>query len=108
MGTQKNGIRRSLMKIGDQIRRRDRIIGLIVMCNDILILSNQAYLLYAYHFTDSLFLFMYPNWVLLTNAALLCVGIVLSIMLLKGRIKLKPLLLLTILIWVIVALLLTL
>lgn len=108
MGTQKNGIRRSLMKIGDQIRRRDRIIGLIVMCIDILILSSQAYLLYAYHFTDSLFLFMYPNWVLLTNAALLCAGIVLSFMLLRGRIKLKPLLLLTILIWVIVALLLTL
>ena len=108
MGTQKNGIRRSLMKIGDQIRRRDRIIGLIVMCIDILILSSQAYLLYAYHFTDSLFLFMYPTWILLTNIALLCAGIVLSFMLLRGRIKLKPLLLLTILIWVIVALLLTL
>ena len=95
------------MKIGDQIRRRDRIIGLIVMCIDILILSNQAYLLYAYHFTDSLFLFMYPNWILLTNAALLCAGIVLSIMLLRSRIKLKPFLLLTILIWVIIVLLLT-
>ena len=94
------------MRDGDQIRRKDRIIGLIVMCIDILILSSQAYLLYAYNFTDQLFLFMYPNWVLLTNAALLCVGIVLSIMLLKGRIKLKPFLLLTVLIWIIVALLL--
>ena len=90
----------------DQKSRRDRIIGLIVMCIDILILSSQVYLLYAYNFTDRLFLFMYPNWVLLTNAALLCAGIVLSIMSLRGRIKLKPFLLLTILIWVIVALLL--
>ena len=94
------------MQNAEQIRKRDRILGLIVMCIDILILSSQAYLLYAYHFTDSLFLFMYPNWVLLTNAALLCAGIVLSIMLLRGRIKLKPFLLLTILIWIIVALLL--
>ena len=94
------------MQNAEQIRKRDRILGLIVMCIDILILSSQAYLLYAYHFTDSLFLFMYPNWVLLTNAALLCVGIVLSIRLLRSRIKLKPFLLLTILIWIIVALLL--
>ena len=89
-----------------QKSRRDRIIGLIVMCIDILILTSQVYLLYAYNFTDNLFLFMYPSWILLTNAALLCVGIVLSIMLLRGRIRRKPFLLLTILIWVIVALLL--
>lgn len=94
------------MQSAEQIRKRDRIIGLIVMCIDILILSRQAYLLYAYNFTDRLFLFMYPYWVLLTNAALLCAGIVLSIMLLRGRIKLRPFLFLTILIWVIVALLL--
>ena len=94
------------MQSAEQTHRRDRIIGLIVMCIDILILSSQVYLLYAYNFTDRLFLFMYPNWVLLTNAALLCAGIVLSIMLLRGRIKLKPFLLLTILIWIIVALLL--
>ena len=106
MGTQKNGIRRSLMGNADQKSRRDRIIGLIVMCIDILILLNQAYLLYAYNFTERLFLFMYPYWVLLTNAALLCAGIVLSIRLLRDRIKLRPFLFLTILIWVIVALLL--
>ena len=94
------------MQNAEQIRKRDRILGLIVMCIDILILSGQAYLLYAYHFTDSLFLFLYPTWILLTNAALLCAGIVLSIMLLRGRIKLRPFLFLTILIWVIVALLL--
>ena len=94
------------MRNGNQTHRRDKIIGLIVMCIDILILSNQAYLLCAYNFTDRLFLFMYPGWVLLTNAALLCVGIVLSIMLLKGKIKLKPFLFLTIPIWIIVALLL--
>ena len=88
------------MQSAEQTHRRDRIIGLIVMCIDILILSSHAY-----NFTDNLFLFMYPNWVLLTNAALLCAGIVLSIMLLRGRIKLKPFLFLTILIWVIVALL---
>ena len=94
------------MRDGNQIRRKDRIIGLIVICIDILILTSQAFFLYAYNFTDRLFLFMYPNWILLTNAALLCAGIVLSIMLLRGRIKLKPFLLLTILIWIIVALLL--
>lgn len=94
------------MQSAEQIRKRDRIIGLIVMCIDILILSRQAYLLYAYNFTDRLFLFMYPYWVLLTNAALLCAGIVLSIRLLRDRIKLRPFLFLTILIWVIVALLL--
>ena len=90
----------------DQKSRRNRIIGLIVMCIDILILSRQAYLLYAYNFTDRLFLFMYPYRVLLTNAALLCAGMVLSVLLLRDKIKLKPFLFLTILIWVIVALLL--
>ena len=94
------------MRDGNQIRRKDRIIGLIVICIDILILTSQAFFLYAYNFTERLFLFMYPNWILLTNAALLCAGIVLSIMLLRGRIKLKPFLLLTIPIWIIVALLL--
>lgn len=94
------------MRDGNQIRRKDRIIGLIVICIDILILTSQAFFLYAYNFTDRLFLFMYPNWILLTNAALLCAGIVMSIMLLRGRIKLKLFLLLTILIWIIVALLL--
>ena len=43
------------MRDGDQIRRKDRIIGMIVMCIDILILLSQAYLLYAYNFTDRLF-----------------------------------------------------
>ena len=94
------------MKSGEQIRRKDRIIGLIVMCIDILILSSQVYLLYAYNSTDRLFLFLYPTWILLTNSALLCGGIFLSIRLLRGRIKLKPFLLLMVLTWIIVALLL--
>lgn len=85
---------------------RNKIIGWVVLCIDILALTDQLYLLYEYNFTAKLFLFMYPNWLLLLVSALLCVGIVLSILFLKSKMKRKPFLGLTIAIWVISILLL--
>ena len=80
---------------------RDKILGLVILCMDTLALAGQLYLLYEYNFTGKLFLLMYPSWLLLLVSALLCVGIVLSVLFLKSRIKLKPFLGLTIAIWVI-------
>ena len=78
---------------------RNKIIGWVVLCIDILALAGQLYLLYVYNFTEKLFLFMYPNRLLLMVSAFLCVGIVLSILFLRGKIKMRPLLESIIMIW---------
>jgi len=54
--------------------KMDRIMGLVVICINVLLLIQSLYLLYAYNLTNRLFLFMYPNWVLLINALLAVIG----------------------------------
>ena len=66
----------------------DRIMGLVVICINVLLLIQSLYLLYAYNLTNRLFLFMYPNWVLLINALLAVIGNYTPILVIKNKIGL--------------------
>ena len=59
-------------------------------------------LFYGYHFTNKLYLFMYPDWILITIALLAIIGICVSILLLKKRIRFGLFLILTLLIWLLI------
>ena len=80
----------------------DRIMGLVVICINVLLLIQSLYLLYAYNLTNRLFLFMYPNWVLLINALLAVIVNYTPILVIKNKIGLKTFLKTTLLFWLIV------
>ena len=80
----------------------DRIMGLVVICINVLLLIQSLYLLYAYNLTNRLYLFMYPNWVLLINALLAVIGNYTPILVIKNKIGLKTFLKTTLLFWLIV------
>ena len=82
--------------------KMDRIMGLVVICINVLLLIQSLYLLYAYNLTNRLFLFMYPNWVLLINALLAVIGNYTPILVIKNKIGLKTFLKTTFLFWLIV------
>ena len=82
--------------------KMDRIMGLVVICINVLLLIQSLYLLYAYNLTNRLFLFMYPNWVLLINALLAVIGNYTPIPVIKNKIGLKTFLKTTLLFWLIV------
>ena len=82
--------------------KMDRIMGLVVICINVLLLIQSLYLLYAYNLTNRLFLFMYPNWVLLINALLAVIGNYTPIHVIKNKIGLKTFLKTTLLFWLIV------
>ena len=66
-----------------------------------LLLLYTLYLLYHYNFSSSiLFLFVYPNSVLFVDVVLEIVGICLSVLLLKNKIRLKLYVLITISIFI--------
>ena len=76
--------------------------GLVVICINVLLLIQSLYLLYAYNLTNRLFLFMYPNWVLLINALLAVIGNYTPILVIKNKIGLKTFLKTTLIFWLIV------
>lgn len=82
--------------------KANKILGLIAICINVLFIFDALRLFYCYNFTPTLYLFMYPNWVLLVNALLGVVGIIISIMLYKKRIGLKLFLLLTLMLWFVI------
>lgn len=78
----------------------NKIIGLITICINSLLVFDSLYWYYLYNFTSGiLYLFMYPNWVLLVNALLGIVGIFISILLFKEKIKVKLFLIVTLVLW---------
>ena len=79
--------------------KMNKILGLIAICINVLLVLESIYLLYAYNFTGILFLFMYPNWVLVINALLGIIGIYISILLFKNMIGIKLFLILTFVLW---------
>ena len=82
--------------------KMDRIMGLVVICINVLLLIQSLYLLYAYNLTNRLFLFMYPNWVLLINALLAGIWDYTPKLVIKNKIGLKTFLKTTLLFWLIV------
>jgi|UPI000837E524 hypothetical protein len=77
----------------------NKVFGIIATGISTLLLFKSFYLLYCYKFTNLLFLFMYPNWILLINAVFGTIGIYISILLCKERIRFRLFLILILLIW---------
>ncbi|MBD9111814.1 MAG: hypothetical protein EGQ74_16865 [Bacteroides nordii] len=79
--------------------KTNKILGLITICINILLFFKSLYLLFVYNFTDRLFLFMYPNWVLLINALLGIIGAYIALLLFKNMIGIKLFLIVTLVLW---------
>jgi len=82
--------------------KKNKILGLIAIFINILLALRPLSLLYAYNFTDILFLFMYPSWLLLINTLLGIIGIFISTLLFKNIIGIKLFLIVTITIWLVI------
>lgn len=81
---------------------KKEMIGLGAACIYAMSAIYFLYLFYAYNFTDALFLFMYPHWVILLSLVLATIGIFTSLFLYRGKIRMKLFLLITsliILVW---------
>jgi ABC-type multidrug transport system permease subunit len=78
------------------------VLGLIVICINVFLLGESIYLYYCYNFTDILYMFMYPNWVLLTNILLSTVGIFMAILLHKKKISIILFLIAALVLWLII------
>lgn len=61
----------------------------LILIINILWSFHYIWLFYAYHFTNILWLFMYPDWVLIINIIIGFIGIYLGLKLLKKSIGLK-------------------
>ena len=79
--------------------KTNKILGLITICINVLLFFKSLYLLFTYNFTDRLFLFMYPNWVLLINALLGIIGAYIALLLFKNMIGIKLFLIVTLVLW---------
>ncbi len=79
----------------------NKILGLAAICINVLFVLKPLYLFYAYNFTSTLFLLMYPNWILLGNALLGIIGIITSILLYKGKIGIKLFVIVTLILWLV-------
>ena len=65
---------------------KEKIIGLLFTCVYVLFFLGIIHLLYSYHIKkDVLFLFMYPDWMLLSNSLFSIIGISASILLYKKK-----------------------
>ena len=65
------------------------VTGLVIILSNLYWIWDNLYLLYIYHFTGVLFLFMQPDWVLLLNAALGLLGVVIGISVIRLKTKTK-------------------
>jgi len=63
-----------------------RIAGLVITLN-LLWTVFWIWLFYSYHFTNSLRLFMYPDWLLIINFLIGLIGVYLGYRLLKNKIS---------------------
>lgn len=79
--------------------KTNKILGSIAIFINMLLVFNPLYLLFVYNFTNKLFLFMYPNWVLLVNTLLGIIGIYIALLLFKNMIGIKLFLIITLVLW---------
>lgn len=65
------------------------VLGLIQMVLSVYWIYEMISLYYKYHYTDILFAFMDPNWVLILNVLLSLINLYFGIKLLNGKIPIK-------------------
>jgi hypothetical protein len=68
---------------------KNKIIGTIILILNIIWTGDWIWLFYGYHFTGKLWLFIYPDWVLITNMILGILGVIIGINLIKNKIGIK-------------------
>jgi len=76
-----------------------KVIGIIAICINTFILLDSIYLYYSYNFTGKLYMFMYPNHVLLINALIGIIGISISVMLYKKIVGIRLFSIVTAVLW---------
>lgn len=64
-----------------------------------IVIINFIYLYYEYYFTNKLFLFIYPDWVLIINIFLGVIAVILSFYTYRGKLSVKLLLIANLSIW---------
>jgi hypothetical protein len=65
------------------------VLGIIQIILSVFWIYQMISLYYYYHFTDILFAFMFPDWVLFLNVLLSIVNLYFGIKLMKGKISKK-------------------
>lgn len=81
------------------------VTGLLIFCINIWWIWDNLDLLYRYHYTSVLWLVMFPDWVLLTNAILGVMGFFIGFKVIKQKIRIKTAILTDFIILISVALL---
>jgi len=71
----------------------------MALCISASILLNSICLYYSYNFTDKLYMFMYPNYILLINALIGIIGISISVMLYKKIVGIRLFSIVTAVLW---------
>lgn len=65
------------------------IIGWIIVAINLFWIWDNLFLMYQYRYSGVLWMFMYPDWVLILNAVFGLIGIYIGINLIRQRIKIK-------------------
>ena len=65
------------------------ITGLIIIIFNLFWIWDNLHLLYLYHSSGMLFVFMYPDWVLFFNSGLGIIGVLIGIGIIKMKTKIK-------------------
>lgn len=79
-------------------RRTKRIVAGVAMVMNAWLMIMSIQMLYNYHFPTALYAFMYPDWVLWTCIVMSGIGIYLSLLLWKEKLRLERFLILMLLI----------
>jgi len=77
-----------------------KVIGFIAVSINTLLLLNAIYLYYSYNFTGKLYMFMYPNHVLLINTIIGIIGISISVVLYKKIVGIRLFSIVTAVLWI--------
>lgn len=75
------------------------LISIVVTCANLILLYQMISLYYGYNYSDNLYGFMYPNWVLLLNSLFGVLGIFAPYLFYKKRINILYYSIITIVLW---------
>lgn len=75
------------------------LISIVVTCANLILLYQMIFLYYGYNYSDNLYGFMYPNWVLLLNSLFGVLGIFAPYLFYKKRINILYYSIITIVLW---------
>lgn len=70
-------------------QKKNLIIGWIIVAINLYWIWDNLFLMYQYRYSGVLWMFMYPDWVLILNAVLGLLGIYIGINLIRQRMKIK-------------------